>query len=112
MKEHQHLGSVAAGNDGPFPRHAIAVGGRKFDVIGHGPNGADLINPLSPCFPAHGPRLGTQKSPDGVDPIIHDTSPGLSKTTANLIGSLAKVITLSVELHFPTPMKEISSAGD
>jgi hypothetical protein len=113
MKEHQHLGSVAAGNDGPFPRHAIAVDWRKLDVIGDRTNGANLIQALAPGLPAHGPRLGTQESADGVDPVrIHDHSSRPGIDTPDFSGSLAKVITLSIELHFPTPMKEISSAGD
>jgi hypothetical protein len=67
MKVDQHARGVGAGNDRPFARNAIEVGRLEFHVVRDRPDGANLLDPPPPLFPAHRPRLAAQERANGVD---------------------------------------------
>jgi hypothetical protein len=67
MKVDQRAGGVGAGNDRPFALDPIEIDRFELDIVGDRPDRADLLDPASPLFPAHRPRLGAQESANGVD---------------------------------------------
>ena len=67
MEEEENAGGVTAGSDRPFARHAVEIDRVERDVVGHRPDGADLVEPPAPFGPADGSRLGGQQRADGID---------------------------------------------
>ena len=67
VKKHQHAGCVAAGRDRRSARHAVEIDRHELHVVSDRPNGTDLFNAAAAFLPAHRPRLGAEKTANGVD---------------------------------------------
>jgi hypothetical protein len=66
----QNAGRVTAGNDRSFPRDAVEIDRIELHVVGHGPEGTNIVEALTPLYPPHGSRLGTQQSADGINSAL------------------------------------------
>ena len=89
VEEHQHARGVGAGRDRPLPRHAAAIDRLAADVVGHGPDRADLVETRPPLSPADRAGLCREHRADGVDLLVyHVSSPLGSIVRVPLINSV------------------------
>src|ERR1044072_1705502 len=58
MKEHQHVGRIAAGSDRPFSQHATDINRSELYVLCCRPHGTDIIETFASLGPSNRSRLG------------------------------------------------------
>jgi hypothetical protein len=67
VQKHENAGEIAARNDEPLAGHSVEVHGSKFDILCHGPDGADLVEALASCDPTHRSRLRREYCTNCID---------------------------------------------
>ncbi len=61
MEKHQDAGSITAGNDRPFSRHAADIEAGELHVIGYRPNRTDLVEALGAGRNSHTRHFGQNR---------------------------------------------------